>query len=421
VAAFAARPHDAGQAAAQDWSPFVLVAGLLLIGLVADGDGLFAFAGHQLARVARSGVLLFAGAAAIIAAVTVTLNLDTSVAFLTPVLVYAARRRGAGPAEGGARGAPGGSVADGRPARDRSAGDGLVLIYACLLLSNAGSLLLPGSNLTNLIVLGHLHLTGGQFVARMWLPWLAALVVTAVVVAVGERRSLRALTVRPDPVPAPTASPGSDRASAGPAGAEAAGADAAGPGLQASPEQRPVLGVGLIAVVLATAAVVTLSSPAIPVAVVGVAAAGTRLAQRRVRFGAARDVLGLPVLIGLFGVAVALGALGRAWSGPAVLLSHLGGWATAGVAALATAALNNLPAASLLAARAPSHPFALLVGLNLGPNLGVTGSLAWLLWLQAARRAGAEPSLLRASRLGVVAVPLSMALALGALALTGSA
>jgi arsenical pump membrane protein len=132
-------------------------------------------------------------------------------------------------------------------------------------------------------------------------------------------------------------------------------------------------------------------------------------------------VLGLPVLIGLFGVAVALGAVGRAWAGPAMLLAHLDGWATAAVAALATVALNNLPAASLLAARAPSHPFSLLIGLNLGPNLCVTGSLAWLLWLRAARGAGAEPSLARASRLGLVAVPLSMALALGALTLTGSA
>ena len=83
-------------------------------------------------------------------------------------------------------------------------------------------------------------------------------------------------------------------------------------------------------------------------------------------------------------------------------------------------AFNNLPAASLLAARAPSHPFGLLVGLNLGPNLCVTGSLAWLLWLRAARGAGAAPSIARATRLGLIAVPLSMAVALGALALTGS-
>jgi arsenical pump membrane protein len=364
-------PAYAGQAAAQDWSPFVLVAGLLLIGLVADGDGLFRFAGQRLGRAARSGTVLFIGAAAIVTVVTVTLNLDTAVAFLTPVLVYTARSR-----DDGAEPSAGGPVA------------GAALLYGCLMLANAGSLLLPGSNLTNLIVLGHLHLTGGQFVARMWLAWLAAVLATAAVVGVGERRSLRAGT-RP--------------------AADGAAGD------------RPVLGVGLAAVVLATGLVVGLRSPAIAVAVVGLVAVGIRLAQRRVTVASARQVLGLPVLTGLFGVAVALGVVGRAWSGPATLLAHLDSWAAAALAAVATVVVNNLPAASLLAARAPAHPFGILVGLNLGPNLSVTGSLAWLLWLRAARGAGAEPSLRRASRLGLIAVPLSMALALGALTLTHAA
>jgi arsenical pump membrane protein len=62
----------------------------------------------------------------------------------------------------------------------------------------------------------------------------------------------------------------------------------------------------------------------------------------------------------------------------------------------------------------------LLIGLNLGPNLFVSGSLAWLLWLRTARSAGAGPSIAKASRIGVVAVPLSMAAALTVLALTGS-
>jgi arsenical pump membrane protein len=346
-------------AAGQDWSPFVLVAGLLLIGLVADGDGLFAAAGRQLARWAPRSWLLFGGAVIVIGVVTATLNLDTSVAFLTPVLVYTARSRGAGEA---------------------------ALLYGCLLLSNAGSLLLPGSNLTNLIVLGHLRLSGGQFAARMWLPWLGALAVTACVVAWCERRSLRA-----------------------------------GPAVVGSADQGwPVLGVGLVAVVLATVLSVVLASPALPVAVVGVAAVAIRIAGGKTRPDSALTVLGVPVLAGLFGVAVALGTLGRAWAGPALFLSHLPGWLTAVVAAGSTVLVNNLPAAALLAARTPSHPFQLLVGLNLGPNLLVTGSLAWLLWLRAARAAGAAPSLARASRLGAVVVPLSMAVALAALALTGA-
>jgi arsenical pump membrane protein len=351
-----ADPAAARSAAAQDWTPFVLVTGLLLVGLVADGDGLFAAAGYHAGRMAPRSGILFAGAAVLVGLVSATLNLDTSVAFLTPVLVYTARSRGAGEAP---------------------------LLYGCLLLSNAGSLLLPGSNLTNLIVLGHLHLSGARFLARMWLPWLAALAATAAVVAVAERRSLR-------------------------------GRSAAG-----NPPEPPVLGLGLAAVVAATAGVLLLRSPAIPVAAVGVLVAAIRLVQRRHRPGAVAEVVSAPVLAGLFGIAVALGALGRSWSAPADLLHHLGGWATAAVAAATSVLVNNLPAASLLAARTPAHPFALLVGLNLGPNLFVTGSLAWILWLRSARAAGARPSVARASRLGAIAVPLSMAAALGALMLTG--
>jgi arsenical pump membrane protein len=334
----------------------VLVCGLLMIGLVADGDGLFAAAGARLASRARSSSVLFAGSVVLVGAVTAALNLDTSVAFVTPVLVHTARGRRAGEA---------------------------ALLYGCLLLSNAGSLLLPGSNLTNLIVLGHLHLTGSQFAARMWLPWLGALVVTAAVVAVGERRSLREGAAMPEALP------------------------------------RVRRGLGLTAVVAATVLVIVTRESALPVFAIGGSVVGIRVAQGRLQVGRIWAMLGVPVLAGLFGAAVALGTLGRAWSGPAVLLSHLSGWATAGFAAAATALVNNLPAASMLAARTPGHPFQLLIGLNLGPNLCVTGSLAWLLWLRSARDAGAQPSLARASRLGVIAAPLSIAIAVAALALTG--
>ena len=356
VAATSINPSDAKAAASQDWSPFVLVTGLLLIGLVADYDGLFAAAGHQLARMSTGGGVLFLGATAMIAVVTAVLNLDTSVAFLTPVLVYTARSRGEGEAP---------------------------LLSGCLLLSNAGSLFLPGSNLTNLIVLGHLRLTGAAFFSRMWAPALAALVVTAVVVAALEHRALRVST---DVL---------------------------------TPPERPTFGLGLLAVVAATVLVLVLRSPALPVAVVGVVAIGIRLAAGKDHPRHVAEVLGVPVLVGLFGVAVALGTLGRVWSGPATLLSHLGVWGTAGVAAACSVLVNNLPAASLLAARTPDHPFALLIGLNLGPNLFVTGSLAWMLWLRAARTAGARPSITKAGRMGVVAVPLSMAAALGVLVATG--
>ena len=347
----------ATSAASQVWSPFVLVAGLLLVGLAADEDGLFRAAGHRLAALAPNGFLLFAGAAAAVASVTALLNLDTSVVFLTPVLVYAARSRGQGEAP---------------------------LVIGCLLLSNAGSLLLPGSNLTNLIVLGHLHLSGGQFFVHMALPWIASVLVTAVVIACAERG---ALGTRADP-------PGS---------------------------APPVtLGLGAAAVAAVTVLVLVLRSPAIPVAVVGLAVIGVRLISRREAGHRVLEVLGLPVLIGLFGIAVALGTLGRAWSGPATLLSHLDAVGVAVVAAGAAVVVNNLPAAAVLAARVPPHPFALLVGLDIGPNLFVTGSLAWILWWRTARTAGSVPPVARAVVLGLVTVPLAMAAALAMLAVTGS-
>jgi arsenical pump membrane protein len=179
------------------------------------------------------------------------------------------------------------------------------------------------------------------------------------------------------------------------------------------------MGLGLTAVVVVTVLVVVLPSPAVPVALVGLVAAGIRVAAGRERLGHVLEIVGVPVLVALFGVAVALGTLGRVWSGPEQLLSGFDIWGTALTGAAGSVLLNNLPAASLLAARAPRHPFALLIGLNLGPNLFATGSLAWVLWWRTARSAGATPSVARACRIGVVAVPLSMVAALGLLHVGG--
>jgi arsenical pump membrane protein len=175
-----------------------------------------------------------------------------------------------------------------------------------------------------------------------------------------------------------------------------------------------------MAVVAVTVLVLVLPSPALPVAGVGLLAALVRLATRRTEFNRVREVLGIPVLIGLFGIATALGTLGRSWSGPATLLAHLDPAGTAAVAAVASVVVNNLPAASLLAARVPPHPYALLVGLDIGPNLFVTGSLAWILWWRTARSSGSDPPVGRTVVLGLITVPLSMAAALALLAATGS-
>jgi arsenical pump membrane protein len=218
----------------------------------------------------------------------------------------------------------------------------------------------------------------------MWGPALAATLMSAAVFAGVERRSL---TIKVERV---------------------------------EPAQRFVLGLGLAAVAAATVPVVVLRNPAIPVAAVAVAAVSTLVATGKEQPQRVLWLLSIPVLVGLLGVSVALGCLGRVSSGPSDLLAHLDLWGTGAVAAVLAVMVNNLPAASILATRRPDHPFALLVGLNVGPNFFVTGSLAWILGLRAAHTAGTRPSIAKAARLGIVGVPLARFVAPGTLALSGT-
>jgi arsenical pump membrane protein len=150
--------------------------------------------------------------------------------------------------------------------------------------------------------------------------------------------------------------------------------------------------------------VLLLQQPALPVLVVGIVA----VVVRRLPASDAAEALGPEVLIGLFGVTVGLGTLARSWDGPDRLIRTAGGWETAVIGALGAVLVNNLPAAVLFTAHRPPHPRALLLGLNLGPNLAVTGSLSALLWYRAARRTGAHPTLATVTRIGIVLVPLSI-------------
>ena len=284
----------------------------------------------------------------LVAAVTAILNLDTSVVFLTPVLLHLARVRGV---------------------------DETPFLYGTVFMSNAASLFLPGSNLTNLITLHGEHASGAAFLSRMWAAAIVAVAVTIVVLArdVPARARARGDAGRRARVGAARSRHRRGRA------VDDVGAHARAPGT-ARPRRRCRGGAG-----------------------------------RPVRRARIHQIVDARVLAGLFVVAVALGAVGRWWNGPASLLDHLGRVGTALGGAVAAVCLNNLPAAVLLTPHAPAHPRALLIGLNLGPNLAVTGSLSAYLWLRVARSLGARPSVRTYSSVGVVLVPLSLGAALGAL------
>jgi arsenical pump membrane protein len=100
------------------------------------------------------------------------------------------------------------------------------------------------------------------------------------------------------------------------------------------------------------------------------------------------------------------------------MLHGNGAWAAAGIGATASVLVNNLPAAVVLSAQPTNHPAALLLGLDLGPNLAVTGSLSAILWLQTARTVDAHASITTYSRLGLLLVPATLFAALTALLLS---
>jgi arsenical pump membrane protein len=238
-------------------------------------------------------------------------------------------------------------------------------------MSNSASTLLPGSNLTNMLVL---HAAGGSGVERAgsMLPvWLVGCTLTGAVVAAAfwPRRT-------------------------------------AAPLRGAVPQAR--IGPGAAASVAAAGLVMALPNPALPILGLGLAAAARR--------GRLRSIV-TPWVPTLFVVSVVVGTMAHAYAAPWRAFGRLDPWTTAFAGAGAAVAVNNLPAAMLLSAGAPGHPAALLIGLDLGPNLAVTGSLSAVLWLRAARTAGAQPSLRTLSALGLALVPITLA---GSLAVLGA-
>jgi arsenical pump membrane protein len=169
----------------------------------------------------------------------------------------------------------------------------------------------------------------------------------------------------------------------------------------------------LLAFGCATVLMLVLRNPALPVLIVGVAAEFIEIvAIRRASLTAAVKVANLPLLSTLFAFALGVASLARVWHYPAHLMSVAGPWATGFIGAGSANVINNLPAAALLSARLPAHPYQLLLGLDLGPNLCVVGAMSSLLWLRISRQHDAAPSAWTFTRVGVVVTALTLVVAL---------
>ena len=356
---------EAGDALA-DLAPTVAFLAALLV--LADGcrrAGLFEaigalLVGHARQRPRRLLALVFAVAAA----VTAVLSLDATVVLLTPIVFASAARMRTSP----------------KPH-----------VYACSHLANSASLLLPVSNLTNLLAFHASGLSFTRFAALMVLPTAAAVAVEWLVLSrffAGELDRPR--VARP---------PDEERRRLPRAPVAVLAVTLAGFGLS-SP-----LGIAPVWVAAAGAAALTL-----PALVRGTArpAALVRAAEP----GFLVFVLGLGVIVAAAsdrGLASAVGAVVPAGDSLLALL------AIAFVAAALANLVNNLPATLILvpvvAAAGPVPVLAALVGVNVGPNLTYVGSLATLLWRRVLHHEDTEVDTGEFVRLGALTVPAALAAA----------
>ena len=337
------------QSLSHSWQPFVLITGLLFIGHVASREGLFESVGRLIARTPGNDVALFSVTMVAVALVTALLNLDTSVVFMTPVALQAAR------------------------ARDS---DDVAFAFGTILMSNAASLLLVGSNLTNMLIFATHPVRGTTFAARMAPAWGVTVLVTIIMVALWRRREL-------------TRRSNSSHESV-----------------------RWHVGPGTVAAIAAVVVMLATSQPSLPVFGLGAILEAVDLViRRRV---SAHDVVEVasPLVVGtLFVVAVLVGWWGRSWHAVGHLVAHANSLSTAAIAGGLSLVINNLPAASLFAGQPIAHPYALLLGLNLGPNAFVTGAMSTLLWLRIVRGDGLEATAGQFARIGAPVALVTLCLA----------
>jgi arsenical pump membrane protein len=370
IAAGAIPAGDAGAQARRLGPVIGFLIAILLLAHLCDDDGLFRACGAWLARSAAGRARRLLALVFVAAAVTTAvLSLDTTVVLLTPVVFATAARL---------------------DVRARPH------VYACTHLANSASLLLPVSNLTNLLALAVSGLAFGRFAALMALPWLAVIGVEYVVFGRFFASDL----------------------GSGPRGGRDAGSgDARLPLFTVA-----VVGLTLAGFVVASAAGV---SPAW-VALAGAAVLALRaLARRRTTPLGLLKAADLPFAVFVLGLGIVVAAVVGNGLGTALRPLLPGGTslpallATAALAAVLANLCNNLPAVlMLLPLAAPSGPgavLAVLLGVNIGPNLTYTGSLATLLWRRTLRRHGSAPDLWEFTRLGLATVPAGLVLAVLAL------
>ncbi len=365
-------PSSAARHAVREgWNVYLFLAGMMVLAELAREEGVFEYLARVAATHARnSAARLFLLVYVVGTAVTALLSNDATAVVLTPAVLAVVRS----------------AKVDPKPH-----------LLACALVANAASFVFPISNPANLVVYASNMPPLIAWLRIFALPSVASIIVTYVCLRWISRGALRGGLGEP----------------AEPAKLTAEG-KLAFAGLI-------VAAVGLIA---ASALGWPLGPPACVVAVVALLLVAFRDRGVAVRVAGGVSWSVLPLVAGLFVIVEALQSAGLMRAGIAGLdalarvPSMAQKFAAAFFVAIASNGMNNLPvalatgAAVRHAGESSSVAHALLLGVDLGPNLSATGSLATILWLIALRRENVEITAKEFFKVGLIAMPVALAASL---------
>jgi arsenical pump membrane protein len=344
----------------------IFLVSITVVAEIADIAGVFDVAGHWAARLGRHRTpLLWLLLVLLSCLATIVLSLDTTAVLLTPVVIAVARQLGL---------------------------SAVPFVMTTVWLANTASLLLPVSNLTNLLALHHFSLLGlgsaGYLRLALW-PAVASIAASVAVLAVLHRRSLSGryeLDAPPEP------------------------------------HDRVLLVVaGAVCVALGPAFVsgVTPAIPATIAAVVLAVVLGAR-SMRTLR----RVKVPWLVVLGVCALFVVVDAAGRRGLN-ALLTAWVGDGSTgadllrlSGIGAVSANVVNNLPAYLALepvASADPQRLMALLIGVNCGPLVTIWASLATILWRERCRKGDVSVSVVTFAWQGGLCAAASIGAAVAAL------
>ena len=371
--------QDALTGVAKGTDVYLFLFGMMLLAEIAREEGLFAWLAAVATRNAKgSARRLFLLTYGVGTVVTIFLSNDATAVVLTPAVAAAVNTA--------------------------KAEQPLPYLLICAFIANAASFVLPISNPANLVIYGSHMPPLLQWLPAYLLPSALSITATYLVLRWTQRAALSQEIAKNVPVPV----------------LSGAGKTAA-------------IGIAATAVVLLVSSALDIQL-GLPTAIAGALTAATVLIrERKWPWPIVKDISWgvLPLVAGLFVLVEALDKTGVIRMITTLLYDetqHSAIWAAWGagiVVAVASNLVNNLPT-GLIAGAAVQNAHvpqeitrAVLIGVDLGPNLSVTGSLATILWLTALRREGQSVGAVAFLKLGIIVMPPALLLAIGAALLFG--